>query len=61
MNLLHHVLGKLQGVITLNVAKLNQPALRLYERLGFTIEKEFAGNFNGREIQAVKLRHERLA
>jgi ribosomal protein S18 acetylase RimI-like enzyme len=60
-NLLQHVVTRLQGVITLNVARPNQPALRLYERLGFTIEREFAGNFKGREIQAVKLRHERLA
>jgi len=58
-SLLHYILGRLHGVVTLNVAKLNQPALRLYERLGFTIEREFAGNFNGREIQAVKLRYER--
>jgi ribosomal protein S18 acetylase RimI-like enzyme len=60
-NLLHHVLRRLHGVITLNVAKLNQPALRLYERLGFTTEREFVGNFNGQEIQAVKLRYERVA
>ncbi len=59
-NLLHHVLKRLHGAITLNVAKLNRPALRLYERLGFTIESEFAGNFNGQEIQALRLRHERV-
>jgi ribosomal protein S18 acetylase RimI-like enzyme len=61
VNLLDHVLRRLHGVVTLNVAKANQPALRLYERLGFTIEKEFSGNFNGHEIQAVKLCHERVA
>jgi ribosomal protein S18 acetylase RimI-like enzyme len=61
VSLLHHVLERLHGVITLNVAKLNQPALRLYERLGFTTEREFVGNFNGREVQAVRLRHERVA
>jgi ribosomal protein S18 acetylase RimI-like enzyme len=60
-NLLRHVLERLRGVITLNVAKLNQPALRLYERLGFTIESEFAGKFNGHEVQVVRLHHERVA
>jgi ribosomal protein S18 acetylase RimI-like enzyme len=60
-SLLQHVVTGLSGEITLNVAKLNQPALRLYERLGFTIDREFTGNFNGHEIQAVKLRHERVA
>ena len=60
-SLLQHVVTRLSGAITLNVAKLNQPALLLYERFGFTIEREFAGNFNGHEVQAVKLRHERVA
>ena len=60
-SLLEHVVARLSGAITLNVAKLNEPALRLYERLGFTVESEFTGKFNGHDIQAVKVRHERVA
>lgn len=57
-SLLHHMLRELHGAVTLNVAKSNQAAVRLYKRLGFTIDSEFTGNFNGHLCQVMRLRYE---
>lgn len=56
VDLLRRVLQCLHGVVTLNVAKRNQSAMRLYERFGFSAEREFAGHFNGQEVQVARLR-----
>ncbi len=55
-DLLRQVLQSVHGAVTLNVAKRNEPAMRFYERFGFHIEWEFAGNFNEQEVQVAKLR-----
>lgn len=56
--LLLHVIQALPFPATLHVAKLNEPAVRLYHRLGFSVEREFAGHFNGQPVQVLKLRHD---
>jgi|APSaa5957512576_1039674.scaffolds.fasta_scaffold163624_1 ribosomal protein S18 acetylase RimI-like enzyme len=53
--LLNQVLSRLAGTIKLNVAKNNIAAKKLYEKHGFKIEREFVGNFNGFESQAMTL------
>lgn len=53
VSLIREILGKLEGAITLHVARNNGPAKRLYQGFGFTVEKEFTGNLNGYEFQAM--------
>jgi len=55
--LLQTIISRLRGTITLNVAKSNQAACRLYEQLGFEIEREFTGNFEGHELPVMRLRY----
>ena len=55
------MLERLVGTITLNVATTNVAAYNLYRRLGFTVEREFVGQFNGHACPVAKLRYERVA
>lgn len=57
--LVRALLARLEGTITLNVATTNVAARSLYERLGFTVEREFMGQFNGRACPVSKLRYEK--
>jgi ribosomal protein S18 acetylase RimI-like enzyme len=59
--LLHELLARLQPPVTLNVMVSNAPARILYERLGFSVEREFRGNFRGHPCRVAKLRHEASA
>ena len=49
------IIKELKGEIRLNVAKFNTPAINLYKKFGFDIEKEFTGDFNGYESQAMTM------
>jgi len=55
------MLERLVGTITLNVATTNVAAYNLYQRLGFTVEREFVGQFNGHACPVARLRFERPA
>lgn len=55
--LLTAVTQLLSGEVTLVVAKSNSAALKLYERFGFSVDKEFIGEFKGYECPAAKLRY----
>ena len=55
------MLARLTGTITLNVATTNVAAYNLYKRLGFTVEREFIGQFNGHACPVAKLRYEKAA
>jgi ribosomal protein S18 acetylase RimI-like enzyme len=59
--LLKEILGRLQGLITLNVGTSNQAARKLYSRLGFIIAREFTGKLNGHDVGALTLRYEHAA
>ena len=54
--LIREILGRLGGPVTLNVAMTNIAALALYDRNGFTVEREFAGQFQGTPCMVAKLR-----
>ena len=54
-SLIREILGRLEGTITLHIARNNGPAKYLYQGLGFTVGKEFTGNFNGYEFQAMEM------
>lgn len=53
--LLKEIIKDLKGEIRLNVAKYNTPAINLYKKFGFIIEKEFTGDFNGYESKAMTM------
>jgi ribosomal protein S18 acetylase RimI-like enzyme len=55
--LMEAVLAKLDGRATLNVAKRNVAARQLYDRLGFVLEREFEGRFNGHPCEVMRLRY----
>jgi len=59
--LIREILGCLGGTVMLNVVMTNSAALALYHRNGFTIEREFAGQFQGTPCIVAKLRHEAAA
>jgi len=59
--LVRALLARLSGTITLNVATTNVAAYNLYKRLGFTVECEFIGQFNGHACPVAKLRYEKAA
>jgi putative acetyltransferase len=59
--LIRYLLGQLTGPVTLNVAKSNAPALALYEGIGFAVEREFSGNFQGIPCKVARLRHQTAA
>jgi len=55
------MLARLQQAVTLNVMVSNMAARALYERIGFNVEREFQGNFQGRPCSVAKLRYETAA
>jgi ribosomal protein S18 acetylase RimI-like enzyme len=59
--LVRELLARLDGTITLNVATTNAAARNLYEHLGFTVEREFTGQFNGHSCPVAKLRYHKAA
>ena len=59
--LVGEMLGRLESPVTLNVAMSNIAALALYQRMGFAVEREFAGQFQGNPCGVAKLRHETAA
>jgi ribosomal protein S18 acetylase RimI-like enzyme len=59
--LICEILGRVDRPVTLNVVVSNIPALALYRRNGFTIEREFLGQFQGIPCKVAKLRHEAAA
>jgi ribosomal protein S18 acetylase RimI-like enzyme len=54
--LLRVLLDGIEGQARLNVFARNTAARPLYEQFGFVVEKEFVGNFNGHEVDVVRLR-----
>jgi ribosomal protein S18 acetylase RimI-like enzyme len=56
--LVRDMLARLQQPVTLNVMVSNMAARALYERIGFNVEREFQGNFQGRACGVAKLRYE---
>lgn len=59
--LVREMLARLTGTITLHVATTNVAAYNLYKCLGFTVEREFIGQFNGHACPVAKLRFEKAA
>jgi ribosomal protein S18 acetylase RimI-like enzyme len=59
--LIREMLVRLQRPITLNVMAGNIPARALYERIGFSVEREFQGDFQGRPCSVAKLRYDTAA
>ena len=59
--LVRELLARLDGTITLNVATTNTTACNLYKRMGFTVEREFIGKFNGHSCSVAKLRYHTAA
>ena len=55
------MLARLVGTVALNVATTNVAAYNLYKRMGFTVELEFLGQFNGHACPVARLRFERPA
>ena len=53
--ILSEILSELTGEIRLNVAKYNHAAQNLYKAFGFEVEREFRGNYNGYESQAMTM------
>lgn len=56
--LIGKLLTELRGPVTLNVVASNAAELALYRSVGFTVEREYPGNFQGSPCQVAKLRHE---
>jgi ribosomal protein S18 acetylase RimI-like enzyme len=54
--ILDHILDQLKEAATLNVFKNNRAARALYRQFGFEIEREFTGNLNGYQTEAMTLR-----
>lgn len=54
--ILRDMLGHLQEPVTLNAMASNAPARALYERMGFQVERECLGNFQGKPCNVVRLR-----
>lgn len=55
--LVREMLGRLPQPVTLNVVASNTPARALYERIGFAVDREFVGSFQGNACAVVKLRY----
>ena len=53
--LVTYVLSKLNGNVTLSVARSNTPAINLYKNLGFKVTKEFVGQYQGNPILVCKM------
>lgn len=54
--LIQSVLDRIEGPVCLNVGRHNVTAIRLYQRLGFTTDVEFVGQFNGLDVECLRLR-----
>ena len=59
--LVKDLLRKLDQPVTLNVALTNGPALSLYQHMGFKVEREFVGDFNGRPCKVARLHYVAVA
>jgi ribosomal protein S18 acetylase RimI-like enzyme len=59
--LIRQLLSEAEAPVTLNVIKSNAAALALYQSIGFTVEREYLGNFQGIPCQVAKLRHQTAA
>ena len=59
--LVGHIIARVEPPVTLNVASQNVAARALYQRLGFKVEREFMGNFQGQPCSVCKLRYETAA
>ena len=59
--LVRDMLARLQQPVTLNVMASNFAARALYERIGFSVEREFQGNFQGKPCNVARLRYETAA
>ena len=53
--MLEFLLSKLDGEISLNVARSNYPAQELYKKYGFEVVNEFTTSYNGVEAVANKM------
>jgi len=58
--LVRHMVAQLEPPVTLNVASTNVAA-RAHQRLGFKLEREFLGNFQGQPCNVCLLRYETAA
>jgi ribosomal protein S18 acetylase RimI-like enzyme len=61
MALVRAIMARLDGSVTLNVSTENTAARRLYARLGFTVEREFIGDFKGHSCPVSRLRYDPAA
>ena len=53
--LLEFLLAKTEDDVSLNVAKHNLPAKKLYQKYGFEVENEFSTSYNGVKAVATKM------
>lgn len=51
------MVNSLEGDAALNVAKTNISARKLYSRLGFIVEREYEGQFNGYPCEVIRMRY----
>jgi len=56
--LVRAMLARLPRPVTLNVMVGNVPARALYARIGFHVEREFQGHFQGSRCNVAKLRYD---
>ena len=59
--LVRFMLGRLKEPVTLNVMSNNASARALYEGIGFSVVREFQGNFQGNPCSIAKLSYETAA
>ena len=57
-SLMRHLIADLYPPIKLNVASDNLAAQGLYRQLGFTVDREYVGEFQGRPCSVTRLRYE---
>lgn len=53
--LLEYLILQIGGSLSLTVARSNKVAMNLYSKFGFSVEKEFTGNYQGNPIAVCKL------
>jgi len=56
--LISHILSNLSGIVALNVAHSNLAAKNLYQKLGFTVKKEFEGKYQDKRIIVNRMEYE---
>jgi ribosomal protein S18 acetylase RimI-like enzyme len=59
--LIRHLIAQLEWPVTLNVVSENTAARALYAQLGFKVERELRGNYQGRPCNVCKLSYETAA